>query len=243
MPEAIARCQAFRAIVAASPVAEAWMINPLAVLHAMNGEFGLAEALLAEAHAVLDGLGGMTANVSHLEAIVRMLMGQPGRAETALRADVDALATMGRTDALATTTAMLAQAVLAQGRIDEAGELCGAAARATAPDDVFTEVIRRGVQASVLARQGACADAQELARSALEIIAATDLLTQHGDAMLRFTEVTHECMPASVQSQKESLRTALTLYEKKGNVTAAARARRSLKTSQGKASHGTEDQL
>ena len=169
VPEAIARCQAFRAIVAASPVAEAWMINPLAVLHAMNGEFGLAEALLGEAHAILDGLGGMTANVSHLEAIVRMLMGQPDRAETALRADVDALATMGRADALATTTAMLAQAVLAQGRIDEAGELCAAAARATAPDDVFTDVIRRGVQASVLACQGACAEAHQLAGSALEI--------------------------------------------------------------------------
>ncbi len=136
--EAIARCQEFRARVAASPVAEAWIINPLAVLHAMNGEFQLAETLLAEAHAILDGLGGLTSNVSHLEATARLLAGQPEGAETALRADVDALATLDRADALTTTTAMLAQAVLAQGRTDEARELCAAAARATAPDDVFT---------------------------------------------------------------------------------------------------------
>ncbi len=148
--------------------------------------------------------------------------------------------TMGRADALATTTAMLAQAVLAQGRIDEAGELCAAAARATAPDDVFTEVIRRGVQASVLARQGACAEARELADSALEMTAATDLLTQHGDAMLRLAEVTHECSPASVAVRRRVAPHGASLFMSK-RATWQRRHERGVHstTSQGKASHGT----
>ena len=61
---------------------------------------------------------------------------------------------------------MLAQAVYAQGRVDEADELCrrdgGGRPR---DDDIVTQVIWRGVQAKVpRPRERRCADAEELAR-------------------------------------------------------------------------------
>ena len=46
MHEAIDRCEGFRKRVAASPVAVHWMLNPLASLHAMRGDFELADELL-----------------------------------------------------------------------------------------------------------------------------------------------------------------------------------------------------
>ena len=114
--EAIRRCEGLRAQAGASPLALASTLNPLALLHAMLGEVPRAEALLAEAGGILRELGGLEAGVAHLEASVRLLAGQPERAEAALRAGAAALSSMSAGGALATTTALLAQAVLAQGR-------------------------------------------------------------------------------------------------------------------------------
>ena len=61
---------------------------------------------------------GASGWVSHHEALVRMLEGQPALAESPLRAGVEKLASMSDRGLLATTIAMLAQAVYAQGRLD-----------------------------------------------------------------------------------------------------------------------------
>ncbi len=56
---------------------------------------------------------------------MRLLAGEPELAEAALRGGLEqARARSARADMLATTAAMLAQAVYAQGRFEEAGELC-----------------------------------------------------------------------------------------------------------------------
>ena len=148
--EAIAPLRGFRELVGASPVAAALMVNPLASLHAMRGEFELADGFLREADETLDQLGSL-GWVSHHGALVRLLEGQPGLAERPLREAVDRLASMGDGELLATTLAMLAQAVYAQGQIDEAEQLCRMAAGAGAPDDIVTQVIWRGVTARILA--------------------------------------------------------------------------------------------
>jgi hypothetical protein len=221
--EAIARCEAFREVVAASPRALALTLNPLAVLRAMNGELEPARSLLAEANAILAELGGLTAHIHQNEAHVSLLADRPDLAEAALRADLAPLESMQGAGTLVTTRAMLAQAVYAQGRTAEAGELCRATAQATAEDDVFTQVMWRGVQAKVLARDGRCAEAESLARGALDRAAATDLLSLHGDGMLDLAEVLALC--SQPHACGDALRAALALYEQKGNIVAAARAR------------------
>jgi hypothetical protein len=220
---AIRRCEGFRGLVRASPLATASTLNPLALLHAMRGDFDTAERLLDEAGAILSEIGGLGSGVSHLEAFARLLAGAPARAEAALRADVETLSSMSGEAALATTTALLAQAVHDQGRMGEALELCETTRRQAAPGDTITQVIWRGVRARVLAGQGHCDDASLLAREAVGLVEATDLLSHHGDAMLDLAAVLETC--GREAESRQAARTGLALYERKGNLAATARAR------------------
>ncbi len=221
--DAIGLCESFRAQVAASPVAEAWTINPLASLHAMRGEFEIAERLLGEASETLRKLGRLDAIVSHHEALVRLLAGEHARAEPRLRAGYEKLTALGEGNMLATTAAMLAQVVYAQDRPGEAGELCRVSADAAAADDIVTQVIWRGVQARILAADGRCEEAETLAREAIVLVARTDLVSHHADAMSELAEVLQACERHA--EAREARRGALALYERKGNLAAAARVK------------------
>ena len=78
---------------------------------------------------------------------MELLAGDPAAAETSLRAGFDALERMGEKAFLSTTAAFLARAVFAQGRIDEADELAQLSASLTAPGDLLTQLLWRGVRA------------------------------------------------------------------------------------------------
>jgi class 3 adenylate cyclase/DNA-binding SARP family transcriptional activator len=220
--EAIRRCREFRERVRTSPSAMASTLNPLALLHAMEGDFEVAERLLEEAGEMLHQLGGLGSGVSHLEALVRLLAGQPALAEAPLRADVETLSSMSGASALATTTGLLAQAVLAQGRLEEAAELCRLAEQRAAAEDTMTQAIWRGVRAKILAREDHCDEAESLAREAVALVEPTDLLSHRGDAMLDLADVLRIC--GGSDEADRVTRNGLALYELKGNVTAAARA-------------------
>ena len=193
---AIGLCEEFRDLVAGSPVADAWIISPLASLRAMQGEFELADRLLREAERTLEQLGGLGA-IPHHEAFVRLLAGHPELAEVPLRASLQTLSSMKSGGLLATTAAMLAQAVLAQDRPAEAAELCRTSAQRAAADDIVTQVIWRGVQAQAQAREGRCDEAEALAREAVALVAPTDLLSHHGDALVNLAEVLLACCAAA----------------------------------------------
>ena len=219
--DAIAACEAFRALAAASPAATASTVNPLALLHAMAGDFDVAAELLAAADAILHELGGLFGAVSHLEAAVRMLAGQPELAEAALRTGSEELAAM--TGVLATTTAMLAQAVYAQGRVQEAGELCRAIDARAVADDMLTRTVWHGTHAKVLAHEGRGDEAEAIARGTVALVEGTDLLSHRGDAMLDLADVLTTC--GRGEEAEQAIAAALALYERKGNTAAAARAR------------------
>jgi ATP/maltotriose-dependent transcriptional regulator MalT len=153
---------------------------------------------------------------------VRLVAGRPAAAEAALRADLDALPAMGEGATLATSTALLAQAVFAQGRVEEALELCDTTAARAAPHDIVTQAIWRGVRAKAVALAGGHDEAEALARAAVALLAPTDLLSHHGDAMLDLAEVLRTCGRADEAEQVA--RDGLALYERKGNAAAAARA-------------------
>jgi tetratricopeptide (TPR) repeat protein len=229
--EAIGRCTEIRDRVAPSPVAVAWASNALALLHAMSGEAGLADRLVGQANDTIRQLGTLNSSVPHIEAMVRLLAGAPDRAEVALREGIEALEAMDAGGLLATTTAMLAQAVYARGRMQEAEQLSLAAAEATATDDIVTQVIWRGVKARIDAAHGRLDEAETLAREAVALVAPTDLLSLHGDAMLDLAEVLRAC--GRTGDSDRTLRDGLSLYERKGNVAAASHARALLSETRG----------
>jgi class 3 adenylate cyclase/tetratricopeptide (TPR) repeat protein len=218
--EAIRRCEEVRDIVSASPVAAAWAVNALALLHAMRGDVELADRLVREANETLHELGTLHSSVSHIEALVRLLAGEPARAEASLRADIETLSSMNAGDLLATTTAMLAQALYEQGQMGEADQRCQAAAAAAAPDDIVTQVIWRGVKAKILAAAERFDEAEALATEAVALVEPTDLLSHHGDAMLDLAEVLRAS--GRTEDSERAVRTGLSLYSAKGNAARAA---------------------
>jgi class 3 adenylate cyclase/tetratricopeptide (TPR) repeat protein len=219
--EGIRRCERLRVLVGTSPVAVAWVDNSLGVLHAMRGEPETAQRLVEDANTTLEQLRSLSASVSHMEAMVRMHAGQPALAERALRSDVEALRSISEGGLLATSAAMLAQALYALDRRDEAAEWCDVAVEFGAPDDILTQVIWRGVKAKILAHEGRGDEAQALAREAVDLVQATDLLSWRGDAMLDLAEVQR----LSSGTYQEAARSALSEYERKGNAVGSARAR------------------
>jgi tetratricopeptide (TPR) repeat protein len=220
--EGIRRCERLRGLVAASPVAIAWVVNAMALLRAMRGDFEIADRLVQEANETLSQLHSLHSSVRHMEAFVRLLAGKPAVAEQVLRDGIEKLSPSSH-GLLATTYAMLGQAVYAQERLGEAHELCRAAVDLAAEDDIVTQVIWRGVDAKLNAREGRCDDAQRLAREAVAIVAPTDLLATHADALLDLAEILESC--STHAAAHEAARTALSLYERKGNAVGAARAR------------------
>lgn len=222
--EAIRRCGEIRETVGASPVAVALTLHPLALLHTMCGEVEYAWELAAEAGAILRELGGMQSAVSHHEALLELLACRPAQAEERLREGYDRLAGMGDGTLLATTAAMLAQAVLVQDRLDEAEQLAQVSKRGAPPDDIVTQVIWRGVQARILAARGHAQAAAELAEEAVALIARTDLVTHHGDALADLAEVLR--LGGRAEDAYQAVREALCLYDDKGNAVAARRLRK-----------------
>jgi class 3 adenylate cyclase/predicted ATPase len=230
--EAIERCVEIREQVRSSPVAVAQMLHPLAALHAMQGEFDNARSLSREANAILEELGRMySVGVAQHEAAVELLAGQPARAEELLRRVFDRLDAMGEKALLASTAGMLAQALYAQGRLEDAETFCRASRDAAAAEDLSAQVEWRGVQAKILARRGQREEAETLARDAVALASATDFLTYRGDALLGLGEVLE--LGGRLGEAEEATRAGLALYERKGNVVSAARARSRLDQSGG----------
>ena len=141
-------------------------LHPLAVLHAMRGEFDDARSLVREGNAIIEDLGRMYSAGSHHEALVEMLAGQPDVAEDRLRRAYETLDEMGEKTLLATTAAMLAQAIYAQDRPQEAWRFCEVSRGVAADEDLSAQVVGRGTSAKILARQGRGDEAEALAREA-----------------------------------------------------------------------------
>jgi hypothetical protein len=220
---AILHCEQIREQVESSPVAVAVTLHPLALLHAMTGDFELARRLVREGNDILGELGRMESAVSHHESMVEMLAGRPAEAEARLRPGYETLERMGERVLRATTAALLAGAVYAQERLDEADELCRVSEAIAAPQDLTTQVVWRSVRAKIRARRGEPAEAKVLAGDAVRLAEPTDLLVIHADALLDLADVMAIAgRPADAEA---AARRGLELYECKGNLVSAARAR------------------
>jgi class 3 adenylate cyclase/tetratricopeptide (TPR) repeat protein len=223
VPEAIDRCEAFRAQAGRRPVAVALILHPLGYLHAMAGDFEQARALVAEGSAIFAELGRMEQAVSHAEATVELLAGRPDVAEALLRPGFESLERMGERAYYGTTAAVLAHAVLAQGRAAEAAGLCAASEANAAPEDVGTQAMWRGVRARLLAADGDLGTAERLACEAAALMEPTDLLNDRADVLLDAAEVLR--LAGRTDDARGITEQAIALYEQKGNVVSAGRAR------------------
>jgi DNA-binding SARP family transcriptional activator len=226
-PEGIRNCERYLEEVGSHQTGEAVILNHLAGLYAMQDRAAEAGRLLARGMAAFEELGvTMTSSVTHPASFVAMLAGDAATAEAHLRRDYEGLEAMGEKGYLATTAAFLAQAIAAQGRLEEAERFIAVSREAAGEDDWSAQMVWQGLQARILAARGRLAEAEALARSAVALAARTDFLNQHGDALLELATVL--AAAGRTAEAQAAVGDALDLYRRKGNLVAAAGARRRL---------------
>ena len=155
-----------------------------------------------------------------------LLAGDPVAAERSLRGGYSALEEMGDRAELATTAAFLAQALLAQGRDEDAERFAELSADLAAADDLITQVLWRGVRARIVAGRGHTGEGERLAQEAVDLAARSDFVNDMGDALIDLAIVQRQA--GRLGQAGATLAEGLRLYEEKGNVVAAGRARAQL---------------
>lgn len=226
--EAIDRCEHILADASGVRMGEALVLSALAHLYGMNGDFEHARDLYTRSRLLYEDIGGCAeaASTSVDSAPVEMMAGDYAAAETELRRDYEALQKLGETYIFSTTAALLAHAVYAQGRYEEAEQLTRVSERASAQDDVDAQVLWRSARAKVLARQERMDEAEGLALEALKLIKETEEPNVQADVLMDLAEV-HR-LGLRMPDAAEAVAEALELYELKGNRASANHAREAL---------------
>ena len=189
---------------------------------AMLGRFDEARGDLAAAEELERGLG--VAQTSHI-GDVELVAGDYVAAEAYLRAMYDELLAANDLGHLATLSHLLADAVLGQGRIDEALALTAGVESLTVPEDIDAQSGWRRVRAKALAQRGQVDEAVPLAREAVALAEQTEYFDVLAQSVTALGEV---LLLAESDEAEVVLRRALDLHEQKGNVVAAEQIRQVL---------------
>lgn len=222
--EGIRRCREIHARSDGDRRVEAAVLSVEAELRAMQGRFDGTREQIARAQEILADLGlRFRSRASEALAAVEMLAGDPAAARTAYMAGYETLEEMGERGFLSTTAAELAQVAWAHGRHEEAERFVRISEETGAANDLATTVPARGVRAKLLALQGQTEDAERAAREAVEAAMRTDNINMQGDA---WVDLAHVLMAGRREVESaEALEQAASLYEAKGNLVSAHRAR------------------
>jgi predicted ATPase/class 3 adenylate cyclase/tetratricopeptide (TPR) repeat protein len=224
--EAIARCKRFDDDAVDEPFIQGNSRIERGALEAMRGDFPLARELLADGLQTIVDLGFLLqAEMIAQEAFyIEMLAGNTAEALRIMRESYAALEPMGERGYLSTAAALLAHALCALGELDEAERFSHTSEDAAAPEDAFTHVLWRSARAKIRARRGDLAEAEALGREAVARAEKTDLLNTQGDTLADLAEVLALAgRPAEAAAVLEQ---AAEVFERKGNLTSLARARR-----------------
>jgi class 3 adenylate cyclase/tetratricopeptide (TPR) repeat protein len=225
--EAIRRCKAVLEDTSISRWGGMGFMDALAVHEAMLGDFDAARELVERVRTMTEDLGLARGLPFILRAehgwIIETLAGDPDAAEREIRVAYEALEQMGEKGLLSTQAARLAQSLYAQQRYVEAEDYAKISEQAGASDDIVTQMLWRQVRAKTLARRGHIEDAEELARVAVALAEPTDALDMRADGLVDLAEVLR--LIGRTDETTGVLEGAVRLYEQKGDVVSAARAR------------------
>jgi class 3 adenylate cyclase/tetratricopeptide (TPR) repeat protein len=192
VPEAIELCHEILARGLTDRQAEAQVRSSLASLLAMRGDFEQARALAREALEVNRELGARVRVALAFLAVARveLLAGEFEAAERALGPADEALESMGDRYFRPLVLALRAQTAYSRGELREAEELAARAQELVGADDVEPQAVWRQVLAKIRAAENPDdPEAELLARTAVELLAATDALLIRSEALVDYAEV------------------------------------------------------
>ena len=197
-----------------------------AEMEAMRGNAQIARELVETAKTWAKDLGlhmYYASSVLRVSAYVAMLVGESERAERDLREGADMLRQMGDAGHLSSVAPQLADVVQTQGRMEEALALTEEAEHFSLGGDMDAEIGWRRVRSKILAREGQLKEGVRLATEAVELARRTDYLDLRGMACLDLAEVLRRA--GTRGDAIPVLHEAIEMFEQKGNVVMAARAR------------------
>ena len=201
-------------------------------LAARQGRFEEARRLVDAATAAYEELGARLEAVfasAFGHADIEVLAGNHAAAERALRRGYEELGGLGEVGHRASVAAMLARTLQAQGCGAEAEELVRLVEETASERDIWSQVLYRVTRARLLADAGSVQEAEFVAREALAIVELTDLLDLHGDVLLDLAEV--QGLAGRDDDARLCVERALGLFERKGNIVSAEKARALLQAS------------
>jgi hypothetical protein len=210
--EGIALCKRFYDEAFDDPVIQAHACVEQAALEAMRGDLPLARELIAKGRQSLAELGFtlLVATTAQEANYIERLAGELAGAAAIVRESFADLETMGERAYLSTAAALLADALYAQGELEEAERLSHVSENTAARTDVFSQILWRSARAKIRARRGEPAEAEALAREAVELAETTDMLNTQGDTLVALSEVRslagRSAEAASVLEQAASVR-------------------------------------
>jgi class 3 adenylate cyclase/tetratricopeptide (TPR) repeat protein len=205
------------------------LLRTRALLDAMQGRFDDARGRIADADTAARELGlemVRAAGVLRAAGEIELLAGDTAAAERAFREAYETLERGQDWGHLASVAPLLALALLAQGRTDEAERPLELTSRWILDDDSDAQITFLRARARLAALKGDPADAEALARRAVERATKGDDLNAHGAALVDLAEALQ--LRGRRDEATAALRDALGLYERKGNVVAAQHTRQRL---------------
>ena len=197
-----------------------------AELEAGLGRFDEALELIARSRALLEELAltvWIAGPLTQFAGWVDLWRGDPAAAEKQLRWGHETLSEIREMAWLPTVDGILAEAIHAQGRFDEADELAVAIAESAGSEDVYSQLLWRGVRAKVFANRGSFDEAERLARESVEFVEGTDFLHGHWYAWMTLGEVLQ--LAGREAEAQVAAANAIKVAEEKGHLVRARLAR------------------
>jgi len=210
---------ALDAVIADQPHAGALLLR--AVLLAMLDRIDEAWAVALPAGERLRELAFATGGAWLAE--IALLAGDDEVAASHLRDACDALEAIGNTGELSSYGPMLGRVLCALGRHDEAELLAQRGRELGDHEDVWTQQLWRQTQALVHSARGQHAEAERLAREAIDFSLRSDSPLRQGEALRDLAEVLTAA--GKTADAAEALEQALERFERKRNLPDAARVR------------------
>jgi class 3 adenylate cyclase/tetratricopeptide (TPR) repeat protein len=216
-----------RAVLERAPglLREAAAQRALGRLAAMRGDFETARTLMQRGREPLADAGFVVdhAATSQGAAMVERLAGDFDAEIRVLRDGVERLTALGEHAFASTCAVKLAEALCLMRRDDEAARWVAVARDLSPEGDVATLVPADSTEAKLLARRGRHEGAEQLARHAVAQAETTDFWDLRGDAYEALAEVL--AAAGKLDEARAAQETAVGIYEEKGNVVSAERAR------------------
>ena len=221
--EATERCKRLLTECSGEPLVQAEILAALAPLEAMLGHLREADELFGRARAIMDELGEWIWIFSFWNSFIRSWQDDPEAAEHVIRPAYDALKKIGEKSHFSSMCHALSNAVYLQGRYDEAEQLTLECEDASRANDVHSGILWRSYRAKIWAQRGELDAAERLAKEAVAFAIETDFYPAHADALMDLAEVLELADKRAAAALQ--LNEAIRLYDLKGNVLMAARAR------------------